>query len=303
MNAGTVIPLYNSAPFIRELFDSIINQSRKIDQIVFVDDCSNDNTIQLLESFIDEQVTKSIDILLIKNKKNMGVSNAFNLGLSELNSDFLFYSGHDDIWRPNRVLLSFERLSNGESFVHSHFKTFGMYDSLVLTASSSTDIAIGMLSQNRIGAITVAVNVKKIGKSNIFYNSRYNGAEDYDLWTDLIISGQKPYCIQEVLMDYRTTPNQMSRVFDYKKSPIIENIQVKYFINLFSNSMLPYYGVIKSISQISAEQLNLVKIDAITQEHLVSIIKILEYNSKTTKPWILEIYLELIVRIKIILNH
>lgn len=297
MTTGTVIPLYNSASFIYDLLYSILNQSQKIDQIVFVDDCSNDNTIIILESLLNEQVKQSIDIILIKNKKNMGVSNAFNLGLSELNSDFLFYSGHDDIWRPNRVQLSFERLCKGENFVHSHFKTFGIYDSIVTPASSSTDIAIGMLSQNLIGAITVAINVKDIGKNNIFYNSRYNGAEDYDLWTDLILSGHKPHCIEEILMDYRTSTNQLSRMFDYKSSPVIENIQIKYFNNLFPSSMLPYYELVKSISHIPVEQLNLIKIDAITQSHLINIIKILESNSKSANPLIADIHLNIISRI------
>jgi len=214
MITGAVIPLYNSAPYLDDLFHSILQQSKKIDQIVFVDDCSQDNTIQLLKELISEKVTEPIDILLIKNRENMGISNATNLGISELNADYLFYSGHDDIWRPNRVQLSFDCLKNGENFVHSYFNTFGLFESSVSPSASSTDIAIGMLSQNRIGAITVAINIKNIGKNNLFFNSRYNGAEDYDLWTDLIANGQRPHCIQEVLMDYRTTVNQLSRNYD-----------------------------------------------------------------------------------------
>jgi glycosyltransferase involved in cell wall biosynthesis len=298
MITGTVIPLHNAASYINELFGSIICQSQKIDQIVFVDDCSQDNTINILNNLISQQKNQSTDILLIKNRKNMGISNAINLGISELTSDVLFYSGHDDIWRPNRIKLSVEILCNGANFVHSYFKTFGMYDSIVSPTASVTDIAIGMLSQNRVGAITVAINVKNIGKNNIYFNSRYNGAEDYDLWTDLITSGQKPHCIQEVLMDYRTTPHQLSRTFDYSISPIINNIQIKYFINLFSISMLSYYELIKSISQIPVDQLNSVKIDATTQEHLFNIIKVLEHISKTASPWKLDIYFDFIARIK-----
>jgi glycosyltransferase involved in cell wall biosynthesis len=300
ISSGAVIPLFNSSIYLDDLFASLAYQTKKLNQVVLIDDCSQDNTVAKVNFLMDKYKSLSTDFLLLTNKNNLGVSNSVNLGISELSTDLIFFSGHDDIWRKCRVEISSDYLSSGKNFIHSFYQTFGLNSSCAKPSSSLTDIALGMLNGNKIGAITVALHMKNIGKKNIFFNSRFNGAEDYDLWTDLIISGERPYCIPEILMDYRLSDTQISSNFDYKNTPLLRNIQIKYYSNLFPSSILCYFEIIRNISQFSNDQLKLIKIDSSIKPHLQIILNTLE--NENSNSWFSEIYLDLIIRLKLLIN-
>ena len=76
------IPAYNAAKTIEQCIDSILSQSIKPSKILVINDCSTDNTKDILFKY-----NKSIEI--INNKKNMGVSYCRNLALQYLKSKFV----------------------------------------------------------------------------------------------------------------------------------------------------------------------------------------------------------------------
>ena len=67
---SVVIPTYNSKKFITKTFLSIINQTYKEFEIIFVDDCSNDGTYGLLQKLKNKYKNK---VKLIKTKTNSGL--------------------------------------------------------------------------------------------------------------------------------------------------------------------------------------------------------------------------------------
>lgn len=68
---SAVIPNYNYARFLRERVDSILFQTYPVSEIIILDDCSKDNSIEVIEQIISENKS-GIPIRLVKNEKNSG---------------------------------------------------------------------------------------------------------------------------------------------------------------------------------------------------------------------------------------
>lgn len=67
------------------------------DEIIIVDDCSKDNTIEFINTLYDDKRIK-----VIKNEVNMGVNKSFELGLLHAKNEIVFLSDQDDIWFKNK---------------------------------------------------------------------------------------------------------------------------------------------------------------------------------------------------------
>ena len=88
---------YNGAMYIEKQLYSILDQLKKNDQVIIVDDCSFDNTVNIVESLKDPRIK------LFKNTKNIGVVETFNRALRNANGDIIFLSDQDDEWLDNKV--------------------------------------------------------------------------------------------------------------------------------------------------------------------------------------------------------
>jgi len=88
---------YNQAEFIEESLNAILNQTYKPFEVIMIDDCSSDNSVQILNKFIDS----SKNIKLIANKKNKGTASHANIGIDEAKGDIIFFAAADDVILPN----------------------------------------------------------------------------------------------------------------------------------------------------------------------------------------------------------
>ena len=92
---------FNGEPYIQEQLDSIYNQTRKVDEIIIVDDCSTDSTVRVIEQYILSH--KDIDIKLYKNEENLGYKKNFKKAISLCHGDYVFLSDQDDIWMTDKI--------------------------------------------------------------------------------------------------------------------------------------------------------------------------------------------------------
>lgn len=91
---SAVIPAYNGGPFIREALCSVFEQTRVPDEIIVVNDCSTDNTVEIVRSFADKRLR------LVSTAKNSGSAVARNIGIHEASGDLIAFLDADDIWLP-----------------------------------------------------------------------------------------------------------------------------------------------------------------------------------------------------------
>lgn len=88
-----VIPVYNGERYIRKCFESIVNLNYKNYEIIFIDDCSVDNSYKILEELKNNS---NLKISLIKNRINSGVSYSRNIGIKRANGKYICFLDCDD---------------------------------------------------------------------------------------------------------------------------------------------------------------------------------------------------------------
>jgi glycosyltransferase involved in cell wall biosynthesis len=89
--------VYNGAAYLKPQMCSILSQLRTNDEVVVVDDASQDNSAELLRELSDARVH------VYRNERNLGVLAAFERATRQAQGDILFLSDQDDIWLPGKV--------------------------------------------------------------------------------------------------------------------------------------------------------------------------------------------------------
>lgn len=89
--------MHNGADYLAPQVQSILDQLGQSDEMVIVDDCSRDASVQIINSFGDSRIR------LLRNASNLGVLATFERALRESVGDILFLSDQDDIWQPDKV--------------------------------------------------------------------------------------------------------------------------------------------------------------------------------------------------------
>lgn len=98
---SVVMPTYNGESNIEEQLDSLRNQSYSITELIIKDDGSTDDTLSIVQSYIQKYNLKNWKI--IKNEKNMGWRQNFFSALNYATGDLIFPSDQDDIWDINKI--------------------------------------------------------------------------------------------------------------------------------------------------------------------------------------------------------
>lgn len=100
MKTSVALCTYNGEKFLREQLDSILNQTKAVDEIVVCDDGSTDSTLQILEEYYQ----KNPDIFRIfKNEINLRSVKNFEKAISLCENEIIFLCDQDDFWIENKV--------------------------------------------------------------------------------------------------------------------------------------------------------------------------------------------------------
>ncbi|MCX5751937.1 MAG: glycosyltransferase [Candidatus Saganbacteria bacterium] len=86
------IPNYNYGHYLKECLEAVFSQSLSPDEVIVVDDASTDNSITVVESFMQ----KYPNLRLLKNEKNLGVAYSMNKGVAASSGDYIVGTASDD---------------------------------------------------------------------------------------------------------------------------------------------------------------------------------------------------------------
>ena len=95
--ASVIMPSWNTAGFIAESIRSVIDQTYTKWELIIVDDCSTDNTDEVVASFHDDRIR------YFKNEKNMGAALTRNRALREARGEWIAFLDSDDLWKPKKL--------------------------------------------------------------------------------------------------------------------------------------------------------------------------------------------------------
>jgi len=102
---------YNGEQYLREQLATIETQTLFPCELVICDDCSTDNTVDILERFGSQS---SIPVRLYKNEHNLGVIRNFSKAIELCTGDYVALSDQDDFWEINRLEKTYKAISGEE---------------------------------------------------------------------------------------------------------------------------------------------------------------------------------------------
>lgn len=159
-------------------------------------------------------------ITLLRLKKNLGLAKALNFGLQKMSSDYIFRMDSDDINLPDRFSLQQEFLElNPEiTLLGGQIEEFDSNSKIVigyrLVPTSTKEIKKIIRWRNPFNHPTVCFKRETVLSIGGYHDFRF--FEDWDLWDRLIHDGHKCINLPEVLLRFRTSPNQYTRRRGFK---------------------------------------------------------------------------------------
>lgn len=140
---SVIIPNYNYQDFIIERIDSILFQTLPVYEIIVLDDCSTDNSVDIISKKIDSIKEKypEINIKLVKNKKNSGsVFAQWKKGLSLIKGDYFWIAEADDSCDSEFLEKLFHPFKKDSNLLISYCDSLRIDENNVITHKSCKDL-------------------------------------------------------------------------------------------------------------------------------------------------------------------
>ena len=201
-----ITPSYNSEKFISDAIQSVQKQSYLDWEMIIVDDCSKDKTVEIIQNFMEDDHR----IHLIKLDKNSGAGIARNTALSKANGRYIAFLDSDDIWKT-------EKLSKQIEFMQKHNLpfTFSYYDWINENGEllNKRIEAPSKLSYRQLFFCNFVGNLTGIYDTNFFKKitiSSIRKRQDWMVWLTILKKIKIAQPVPESLAFYRIRENSVS---------------------------------------------------------------------------------------------
>ena len=208
VQVSIITPCFNNASTIDLTIESIKNQSFENYEVLIIDDCSKDNSLEI----INKSINNDKRFRLFARQKNYGVVNSRNFALEKARGRYIAFLDSDDIWKKDflRKSINIHKLFE-PGITHGPFYRFCKYKGKYLGQEYFPPKIVNkknIRKKNHMGLLTTVLDRKIIGEFK-FKNIR---PEDYFLWCDLIIN-KKFYSksIGDLEAYYRISSRQRSK--------------------------------------------------------------------------------------------
>ncbi|MGN0282432.1 MAG: glycosyltransferase family 2 protein [Prevotella sp.] len=197
-----ITPTWACAPFISETINSVLSQTYKNWELLIQDDCSTDNTKEVVEEFIAENPEIRSKIKYECNQKNSGAAITRNNALRRAKGRWIAFLDADDLWMPEKLEKQLRFMAeNGYDFSYTRYEEInneGQKTGVVISGPKHVT-KLGMYSFCWPGCLTVMYNRERYGLLQIADIKKNN---DYAMW--LKVCGKLDcHLLDECLAKYR----------------------------------------------------------------------------------------------------
>ena len=198
-----IMPSYNTGKFIKETINSVIAQTYSNWELIIVDDCSTDNTDEIVKSINDNR------IIYLKNETNSGAAISRNKALREAKGRWIAFLDSDDLWKNDKLEKQIKFMKeNNCYFSYTNYIEIdenGNINGKRVTGPKKIT-KTGMFNYCWPGCLTVMYDANKIGLIQIEDIKKNN---DYAMWLK-VCKKADCYLLSEDLAMYRKRSGSIS---------------------------------------------------------------------------------------------
>lgn len=192
-----IMPSYNTGKYIAESIESVLAQSYDDWELLIVDDCSSDNTDDVVRPYLKDERIK-----YIKNEKNSGAAVSRNRALREAQGKWTAFLDSDDLWMPDKLQKQINFMEkNGYHFSYTNYSEIDPEDNRNrITVTGPKKITkTGFFNYCWPGCLTVMYDRDVVGEIQIADIKKNN---DYAMWLKVCRKADC-YLLDEELALYR----------------------------------------------------------------------------------------------------
>jgi glycosyltransferase involved in cell wall biosynthesis len=202
---SVIMPVYNSAPFLRESINSVLDQTFRDFELIAIDDGSTDRSWEIVRSFNNDRRVRSI-----RHETNQGAATARNDGIAASDSDYIAFLDSDDLAKPQRLEVQVRAMERPARFdiifgraeiLRGGERWRGSFGRI-----SSGDVPSQLLFRNCIAHSSVMMR----RSCWQLFRPEFEPAEDYDLWAR-VAHDHSFLPLSDVLVIYREHPDGVSK--------------------------------------------------------------------------------------------
>jgi len=252
---SVIIPVYNSAQFLKESLESVLNQTYQNIEIICINDGSTDNSLEILESYSDK--------ITIISQENKGLASALNTGIKQMKGDWFKWFSPDDVMYSYTIeTLVDEAKKHSNTIVYSNWEIIDEKGNKLrdFCESNYNELSDFEYNVRLLDGQQINVNTSLI-PSSLFQKCGIRElddpvAVDYDFFLRAaLLYNIKFHLIQKSLIQYRIHTEQLSHKNILKTLEYTSKIKDEIIQNLDESSenkfikQLEIYQNSKSIKQ------------------------------------------------------
>lgn len=201
---SVVMPCYNASDYIEEAINSVLNQTYPDVELIIVDDCSTDDSVDKVKGFGDKRIR------LIENAQNSGAAVSRNKAIEAATGRWIAFLDADDVWDNSKLEKQLEYLMAN----NAHFGCCWYFQMDSAGRKSSVVKGPRIIGRRRllrccyIGCLTAIYDREVVGSINV--DPRIRKRNDYAMWLSVIKKTKVCLMYPEALASYRRHEGSIS---------------------------------------------------------------------------------------------
>ena len=212
---SVVVITYNSSKYVLETLESIKDQTYKNIEQVVSDDCSTDNTVSVVEDWVEKNKDRFVAVEVVKVLANTGIAPNCNRGLYVSRGEWIKLIAGDDLLLPNCISESIHYLNNDNNINVVFSRMMLMTDGKISISSYPLDWQLDffllsaadqnklLVLRNYVWLAPAAFMRRVIMNQPVYFDEKYPFCEDYPLWFRLTASGVRLHYFDKYTVVYR----------------------------------------------------------------------------------------------------
>jgi glycosyltransferase involved in cell wall biosynthesis len=112
---SVIVPTFNRAALLRETLACLVSQQYRPLEVIVIDDCSSDDTVEQVQRFMDECSESGLSLRLLRLDQNSGPAHARNIGFNLAGGEYILFNDSDDLIDRHKLSLQIEALDRDPS--------------------------------------------------------------------------------------------------------------------------------------------------------------------------------------------